>query len=277
MIIEQEYYGLNYDRVFKSVIANPEDKRIMNKILSDILEEEVEVVEYLPTELPINKKEEKINILDILVKTKNNTLINVEINTRFDNIIKERNLVYYASLYSQRLKRGSYYYPEIKVIHIDLNYGRKNKEELKEEYYLETKEGKKYSDNFKIITINIAGYKQKWYDENIKGKKEHIYIVMLDANKEELEELSKQDELIREVKEKMYILNEDGSYTRTISREEDMKIIAKDRERYAKEEGIKEEKENIAKSLLKKGMAIKEIAEITELSENEIEKIKSYQ
>ncbi len=75
----------------------------------------------------------------------------------------------------------------------------------------------------------------------------------------------------------MYILNEDGSYTRTISREEDMKIIAKDRERYAEEKGIekgiKEEKENIAKSLLKKGMTIKEIAEITELSEKEIEKL----
>ncbi len=48
---------------------------------------------------------------------------------------------------------------------------------------------------------------------------------MLDANEEELEKLSKEDDLIKEVKDKMLVLNDNGTFTRLISREAEMKIM----------------------------------------------------
>ncbi len=41
-----KFYNLKYDRVFKSVICG-KDTRAINKILTDILEEEVEVIKYV--------------------------------------------------------------------------------------------------------------------------------------------------------------------------------------------------------------------------------------
>ncbi len=87
-----KFYNLKYDRVFKSVICG-KDTRAINKILTDILEEEVEVIKYVPTYIKVKKKYSKYKTVDILAKVKDK-IINVEINTRYDEIIKERNLVY---------------------------------------------------------------------------------------------------------------------------------------------------------------------------------------
>ena len=65
-----KYYSLGYDRMFKSLIANPQNPKYLNLILTDILEEPVEVVEFLPTEVKVRNKKSKLNILDIIVKHK---------------------------------------------------------------------------------------------------------------------------------------------------------------------------------------------------------------
>ncbi len=43
-----KFYHLKYDRVFKKVIdVNPE---VLEKVLTDILEEEVKIISFVPTE-----------------------------------------------------------------------------------------------------------------------------------------------------------------------------------------------------------------------------------
>ena len=111
----------------------------------------------------------------------------------------------------------------------------------------------------------------------------------MDASKEELEELSKNDEIIEEVKEKVFRYNEDGTITRMISIEEENKLMQEARERIAREkgerkgisigkkEGIKEGEargiHKIIKNLLKY-MEVEEIHRITNVSIEEIEEIK---
>ena len=71
-----DFYHLKYDRVFKKVVdVNPE---VLEKVLTDILEEEVKIISFVPTELPIKNVKSKVNTLDILVSTKDNKLINVD-------------------------------------------------------------------------------------------------------------------------------------------------------------------------------------------------------
>ena len=279
-----KFYNLKYDRVFKTIVQN--NPRVLEVILSDILDCEVEIVTFVPTELPIKNKRSKVNTLDILLKTKDNKILNVELNTNFDKFTKERNLVYYTSLYSQKKLRGSNLEEideELEVIHIDINFNESKKEEAKRTYYIQDESGKKYSDNFKIITVNIAKYKEEWYDKNIKGNNKHIYLVMLDANEEELGKLGKIDKIIEGINKEVEKLNDDFVFKREISREEENEIRTKMRIKEAKQEGISQgisqgkiegEKSKamaIATNMLNKGLSIEEIIELTGLTKEELE------
>ena len=209
----------------------------------------------------------------------------MELNTNFDEVTHERNLVYYTTLYSQKKLRGKYIEDideKLEVLHIDINFNESQKEEEKKVFYVQNEKGIKYSESFKIITVNIAKYKHMWYDKNIKGDKTHIYLVMLDANKEELRKLAKVDKLIKGVEEEVEKLNDDFVFRREISREEEAKIREQMRVNEAKKEGklegIEEGETNkanaIAKNMLEKGYSIKEISEITNLNTEDIEKLK---
>ena len=184
-------------------------------------------------------------------------------------------------MYSQKKLRGEYIEDideKLEVLHIDINFNESKKEEEKKVFYVQNEKGIKYSESFKIITVNIAKYKHMWYDKNIKGDKRHIYLVMLDANKEELRKLARVDKLIKGVDEEVEKLNADEVFIKEISREEEAKIREQMRVKIAKKEGIEEGETNkantIAKNMLEKGYSTKEISEITNLNVEDIEKLK---
>ena len=96
---------------------------------------------------------------------------------------------------------------------------------------------------------------------------------MLGASEEELVELSKKDELVKEFDQKMYILNSDGTFIRTISEEEDKERLTKTRISLAKEEATNDRNIEIAKAMLGKS-DMSYISEVTGLAITEIEKLK---
>ena len=135
------------------------------------------------------------------------------------------------------------------------------------------------SDDFKIININVVRYKKIWYDKIIKeGIRKHIYLTSLVADKEELENLGKIDGLVKEVGNKVFELNSDQRLRLELQQEQEAIITYKNSMKYAEEAGIEKgiEKNKIetAKEMLKKNISIKDIVEITKLSEEEILKIK---
>ena len=285
--IEEKFYNLKYDRMFKAVVANPNDTRLLNCILSDILDEDVYVIEFVPNELKIRNKKERVKVTDVIVKTNDGKKILIELNINFDETIKIRNLSYFASYYAEQVQRGEEYDDNMEVIEINLNYGKTKDKKYKKRYYLMEEETKEiYTKNFAIINVNIEKYKNKWYDECIKGNKKHIYIVMLDANKEEIAELGKKDKIIKECSEKMYMLNKDGVLINTISYEEDQEKIHRSRESRARKEGLAKGEisglakgkakmaKEIAKNLLNMDIKIEDIVKATSLSEKEILKLK---
>ena len=276
------------DRLFKTVFVNSEDTRFMNAILSEALEEPVEVVQFYPNDLPVRDKNEKVKVIDVLLKAKNNRMILVEVNTNFSLSVRVRNLCFFTSFFSQNVKRPNRYDTDTEFVHIDFYMGGKNGK-LKTTYQLMNESGDTYVSNFKIVAINLESIKKKWYDKNISGDKDNIHLVMLTANEAELNELSKQDELVKEFEDRMYILNHDGTFTRTISEEEDQRLLLNT----IKEEGYKEgrlegeiagEKKGeterniaIAKNMLNKNYAIPEIIDLTGLTEKEIIELKNDQ
>lgn len=90
---------------------------------------------------------------------------------------------------------------------------------------------------------------------------------MLGANASELENLSKVDKYVKEVSDKVFIFNADGTYTKTISRDDEMKLLGK-------LEGYDKGVANVAKNLLNIAMPVKKIEKATGLSKKEILKLK---
>lgn len=101
---------------------------------------------------------------------------------------------------------------------------------------------------------------------------------MLDLNKEELEEYCGDDELMKKYEEKISKLNEDEKFTYFLTDEEDGENIYNSRLKLAEEKAIQRGLEQgkksssikIAKEMLKKGISIKDIMEITKLTFEEI-------
>ena len=277
----KKFFGLMYDRIFKAVALNREkDYTFLNMLLTDILEEEIVVMEANAYEVKVDSAIEKVKILDILALTKDNDLINIELNNSFDKAVLERNLIYYLSLITKDFK---HYKEKIKQkikrkMQINLNFqkiGNHFKEYIK---IYNVTEQEVYYDQFEIINVNVLKYKKMCYDKIIKGNKEHISLVSLVSNKEELEELGMKDSIIREVGNKVFELNDDEKVRDQIEREMDAKILYKNGLKYAREDGYddgyEEAKISIVKNLLQIGsLSIKEIATAANLEEDEVLKI----
>ncbi len=256
--LQEEKSILMYDRIFKTIIGNHKDPKILEYVLKDILEEEVHIKEFVNTNLKVRNKKERVKVTDLIVTSSKGKEILVEVNSNYSKSIKIRNLSYYCSYYSQIVERGREYEEEMETVLINLNYQMNKSLPMKETYYIIGKErGKRYTNSFKIIDVNLAKYKELCYDECIKGNKEHIHIVMLNSNIEEIKKLSKKDEVVKEYEEKMLTLTKDGVVINHLSYEEDqekiMRSLKKEYRKEGLEEGIKEGKEKGFKIGLKEG------------------------
>lgn len=132
----------------------------------------------------------------------------------------------------------------------------------------------KFVDNFSIFEYNMDKIRELWYS----GDKEYEFLAILDFNKEELKKIGKGDEYMSEFKKKIESLNDNREYKEFLTAEEDMKKTNNTFKEIGRREGFEDgkvlEKVEIAKKLLNKNMDIKEIAEVTGLSLEKIQKLK---
>lgn len=136
--------------------------------------------------------------------------------------------------------------------------------------------GELYVKNFIIYEINMDYYDKIWYSKNKEEIKKNQYMIMLDLDKKELENMPK-DKIVDKYITNVTIVNDDPEFQKYMSEEEDKKKIQNSLLFEAKEEGISkgisQEKVSIVKNMLKKNMSIEDISDITGLSIEEIKKI----
>ena len=239
-VVSDKFYTGRYDRVFKKIFVNESDYHLMEALLSECLESKVKVIKYLYPELPVENVNEKEKKLDVLVEIEGRRVI-VELNTEGSGI-RLRNFNYFTSYYSSRVERGEEYRGnKTEYILIDLSYNLSKNSPIKREYYVEDSEGNKYVENFKIIEFNMDKITNLCYDEFERGEREQYrYLMMLDLDKNKLDEVSKKDDIVKEYMDKVVELNNDKDFKYVISAEEDARLTRKLLEDYAKKEGKKE-------------------------------------
>ena len=268
------FNGAN-DRVFKTLVSEEKyGKLILEAILKEVFDEEVTIEKFLSVEQPLERAISRRKVLDCLVKVAGK-YINVEVNLSDYKPAKAvRNFAYLYDFYSQNTTKGKDYDIKTLYIQINLNYGsspyiRSNKIITKS--YMQDEDGI-LIDNFIIWNVFVENIKQVCYNNpNITDK--YKYILMLGLNKEELKNFYPSDEIVNIYRGETMRLNSNADFVRQLTEEEDAEKLNNTEKYLAREEGKTEEKLDNARKMKEKGFSIKDIQDITGLSEQEILKL----
>ena len=179
---------------------------------------------------------------------------------------------------------GDTYIEDTDIVQVNLTWGLgRNNDEMKI-YKIMNEKGELYVKNFIIYEINMDYYDKILYSKNEDEIKKNQYMIMLDLDKKELENMPK-DKIVDKYITNVTIVNDDPEFQKYMSEEEDKRKIQNSLISEAKENGYTsgindgiskgENKKSIeiAKNMLKKNMSIEDISDITGLSIEEINKL----
>jgi len=297
-----EIIPLTFDYVFTAIFNNKDNINILENFLSCYFDIPIGNIRgnvtLLPRQLELESSFSRNKQVDLILDL-NGEKINIELSNKIGQGIINRNVVYACNIHGRQLEYGDNNYTHIKkTIQINLNNVHTNKE-LKEVYYLMTRDGKQLTEKFEIDIIDMEIGRRNCYTKD-ETKLDRWCLVFTAKTKEEfgkalegLMEEEAKEKLVEEV-DKYSSSNQVvalySKYTReelehnTLlieAREEGIEQGMKEGEKRGIERGIKEGKEQgikqasieIAKKLLHiPNNTVEQIADITGLS---IETIKN--
>lgn len=223
------------DYVFKRVFSYEGNESVLKDFLEAILDIKINKIEVKNPELIKSTKEEKSGILDIKVEIDDNTIIDVEMQMENEYNMEERST---------------------KEAYVNMGY---------------QKEDKIASKYMEMHFIELPKFKKKNPDMKARISQ---WLWLLAGEEEKVEMAEKENEEVKKAVETLNRISLDPKererYESIIQAEFNHKIS---NQKFL-EKGKKEEKIQIAKKMLQKDTPVEEVAEITELTEEEIEKIK---
>ena len=279
----ETFYTCRNDRAFKEVFLNPNNSDLLKALLEFILKIKIDKLEIKKTELLSGNVNIKDKRVDAIVHT-GNKKIEIEINSQNKDYLHTRSTAYICNIYQSNASVGDTYNEDTDIIQVNLTWGLgRNNDEMKI-YKIMNEKGELYVKNFIIYEINMDYYDKIWYSKNEEEIKKNQYMIMLDLDKKELENMPK-DKIVDKYITNVTIVNDNPEFQKYMSEEEDKRKIQNSLLSEAKENGYTsgindgiskgENKKSIeiAKNMLKKNMSIEDISDITGLSIEEINKL----
>ena len=164
---------------------------------------------------------------------------------------------------------------------VNLTWGLGAEEDVMTKYMIMSENGKLFVKNFIIYEINMDYYNKLWYSKNEDEIKKNLYMIMLDLDKKELENMPK-DDIVDKYITNVTIVNDDPEFQKYMSEEEDKRKIQNSLLSEAKEEGISQGYtsgindgiKQTAKNLLSMNMTLENISRATGLTVEEIKNLK---
>jgi len=270
------------DYLFLKVMGEKGDEEQLLSFLNAVLESS-QTNRLVSVEILANKTlspqilGDKSSVLDVLAELEDKTKVNIEVQIRNMGNTEERSLYYWSREYTRNLNAGQDYkeLPKVIVINIVdfdfLNTGNYHtvfrlREDNEHELIL--------TDTLEIHFINMVKFR-KLRDTDVKNNRLHRWLAFLDKNSpaELVREVMKMDNAIRKAKEKQGIVLSEYM----ARREYEMRLMAlSDRTsemNYARSEGRAEGRKEDAKKMKELGYSIKQIADVTGFTAEEIEKL----
>ena len=282
------------DVVFQVLFGEKGSENITKKILKAILKEPINKVDL--SRNPILRRQKikgKMGVLDVIAELNEKEMCDIEMQVgEQENIIK-RILYYWARVYGSNINKKEDYEVLKRTIAILIaDFEIPGLKELG--YYTDWKlietESRKVilTDTIEIVIIELPKIYRLKEEEQDKELLDWLYFLE-DPNSKRVMDAMKENEGIREAREKLEEMSNDvimqrlAEYRESAIIEENEarntalhKGIAQGREEGLKEgleQGEKKKQYEIAKKLKNKGIAIEEIMEITDLPKEEVEKL----
>ena len=226
--MNKKYNGMN-DIIFKNTFYIEKNKDLLKWLIESCLDMKIDELELKDRELIKDNKIIKSKVVDTIIKT-NGKVFNVEINNgESEQFIRDRNLGYLASIYSNALNTSENYV--LQPISVQINLTSKNNKIYEvSKYMLKSEYGEFWSEKFIIYEFNVDKLKKTYYNKTKVEKERFKPLIMLISSNEELEKLCNGDERVKRYKDRVEELNDDPEYTILMSDEEDDKKLKATRE-----------------------------------------------
>ena len=266
------------DYIFKKIFSKKGNESILKDFLIAILEIPIEKIE-VQAEVSLEKQleENKLGRLDILAILNDDTIVNIEVQVLNPSNFIERTLYYWSGNYYNNLMSGENYREVKKTIAINiLDY-----EQFREGPYHEIVrlrrdyENEIMTDKMEIHFIQIPKFVKERRGVETKLEQWMQFISQVNSKGVELA-MEKNKEIKKANDEYEYLTGEEAERRiaflrdKAIRDEKSMRQGARDEGRH---EGERTKQLEIAKKLINRNMTTKEIMEITELTEKEIEEL----
>ena len=285
-----------YERCFAYVYD--QNKNNLAHLLASILNVDVLKIKNNITKISdtndLKNKNDKQRRMDFVYRIDNLSL-DIELNLK-PRPIKERNINYLMSLHLRKFKKGNRYEDNYRTIQININNEMIDEsEKVIEEYYFRKEDGKEYAKNIGFYVVNIPNIKKIWYNKDDEAFKKYKYMLsFFETNVDMIRRIYEGDEVVMDIINKQEEFSRDNEEWETFRSENELEEEYQLGIEYAKEEGKKEGIEEgiekgiekgielgklqgikkVVKSMLDKNMDIKDIVDITGLSEEEILSLK---
>ena len=274
---------LTNDYIFKRLFSKKGNEDILKDLLEGILEIPIKEVEVMQeVELERVDIKDKLGVLDIKAIINENITVNIEMQVANEKNMIERTLYYWAGLYYTGLKRGRDYKLNNKVITINiLMYNIFKKENYHTIATIRDNENKeKITDKLEIHFIELPKFLKS--KENGNRKLRQWLEFICNKRKGEIEMAVKENEKIAKASQEWEYLRGDEAVKRMAFLKEKWERDWNSGMHSAEEAGIekgmkkgkREEKKEIAIKMIHEKIDEEIISKVTNLSLDEIEKLK---
>ena len=270
------------DFAFKKLFGSDENKDLLMSFINSIVDKKDQVAE-IEIKNPYNEKEhfgDKLSMLDIKAKDKSGKYFNIEVQVCDQVYYDKRALYYWSKLYSSQLKVAGKYSSLAKTISIHvLNFNCLDEKDYHNVFRLmNVKSQKVHFEDMELHFIELEKFnKDIKHLKTVLDRWATFLTKAHEYSKDKIPtELSKVPEIkkaIVELEHMYFDEKEQDLYDARLKWMLDEDAALEAAEYKGKAEGKTERNIEIAKSLLKKGLSIKEISEVTGLSEQEIKKL----
>ena len=191
---------LRNDYAFKRVFGVEENKDVLQDLLEcilDILPENISGLELLDKEFQKELLSEKLGVLDIKLRLKDGTFVDIEIQNVWYRDFPERTLYYWSKMYNDAIKQGQDYTKLSKCITINLIGKGFNKNKRLHNKYLvlekDTKEPLVSKLEIHILNLEKARLLKEGQYKDYKAKRLLNWLKFIETDDREVREVLEQE------------------------------------------------------------------------------------
>ena len=277
---------LTNDYAFKRLLGSEDNKPLLRDLLECILDlspEDVSELELMDKELTKEELSEKTGILDVKLKLKNGTIIDIEIQASWNTSFVKRTLFYWAKMYTSDFKAGESYDSLHKCIAINIIAdGFRLNDAVHSKYVLqETVSHTMLTDVLEIHFLDLQAAKKAKAEGDRTDKRSQLinWLKFIGtSDKEERKMLAATSPILKMLNEKVDILTlspiERKLYESRMKLKSDIATISENQFNAGRQEGKLEGKLETARHLRTMGLSVENIAQATGLTVQEVEAIK---